>query len=430
MLTFLSEGLSHTTAWETESLPKGQSIITVVNGLFNRSKPKINREQFFRWLTGFIDGEGNFQVYLDRDYLRVMFRISLHIDDIAVLHKIRDFLGVGRVTICVRSNSCLFIISDVNNLLTVLFPLIDKYHLYTTKWLDYVDFKSVVLILAEKNTTRLSSSELDLVRSIMSRMNSGRTEYNYDLIPTIIVNPFWLLGFIEAEGTFGFKNLSPYFQIGQHIRNSMVLKAITIYLESLPKGFTFSTHSAVPLVTNTFNDRTSVSVISILNIDILYDYLMFFLLDMPFQTRKSEDFYYWSLVLHLHKLGHFYLPKGRVLVYQISKYVNKGRYSTNLNCVLAPSFSDINQVLELKLPVTLQPDMLHVDLAKAFARTVKQNSIWAYDNGVLLREEPFTSFGKAMEAIGYSKSSIAARRSIDTGKLIGGRYTFYSKPLC
>ena len=42
-------------------------------------------------------------------------------------------------------------------------------------------------------------------------MNLGRTLYNYDLIPKIVVDPYWLLGFIEAEGTFGFKNLSPYF---------------------------------------------------------------------------------------------------------------------------------------------------------------------------------------------------------------------------
>ena len=42
-------------------------------------------------------------------------------------------------------------------------------------------------------------------------MNLGRTLYNYDLIPKIVVDPYWLLGFIVAEGTFGFKNLSPYF---------------------------------------------------------------------------------------------------------------------------------------------------------------------------------------------------------------------------
>jgi hypothetical protein len=129
------------------------------------------------------------------------------------------------------------------------------------------------------------------------------------------------------------------------------------------------------MVINTLNSRTSVSVISIVNIDTLYDYLLFFLLDMPFQTRKSEDFYFWSLVLHFHKLGHFYLPEGRDLVYKISQYVNKGRYSTNPNRVAVPSLSDINQVLDLKLPITLQPDMLHVDLAQAFARTIKQRAI-------------------------------------------------------
>jgi hypothetical protein len=303
------------------------NITALVYGLFNRSEPyPMKKEQFSRWLTGFIDGEGNFQVYLDRNYLRVIFRIRLHIDDITTLEKIRDFLGVGRVAI--EGSSCVFIISNVKDLLTILFPLLDKYHLYTTKWLDYLDFKSVVLFLSKSSTTRVSLSQLNWIKAIISQMNLGRTKYNYDLIPKTIVNPFWLLGFIEAEGTFGFKNLSPYFQVGQHKRNSMVLEGITNYLQSLPKGFTFRLRTTVPNIINRL-DSTSVSVISILNIDALYDYLMFFLLNLPFQTRKSEDFYFWSIALHLHKLGYFYLPEGRILVYKISKYVNKGRYSTN-----------------------------------------------------------------------------------------------------
>lgn len=93
----------------------------------------MNREQFSNFISGFIDGEGNFQVYLDRFYLLLMFRIRLHVDDLNVLHEIRDFLGVGRVVI--TGDSCVFIISDFNSLLNVLF-LIDKYKLYTSKWLD------------------------------------------------------------------------------------------------------------------------------------------------------------------------------------------------------------------------------------------------------------------------------------------------------
>lgn len=160
-------------------------------------------------------------------------------------------------------------------------------------------------------------------------MNSGRTEFNYKLIPSIVVDPFWLLGFIEGEGTFGFKNLSPYFQIGQNIKSLSVLEAISRYLQKLPKGFKFTLKSESPRVISTLNKNTKVSVISIVSIDALYDYLLFFLLDMPFQTRKAVDFYYWSIVLHLHKLGHFYLRRN--LSYLISKYVNTGRYTTNPN---------------------------------------------------------------------------------------------------
>ena len=40
------------------------SITAFVYGLFNKSKPTPNeKEQISRWLTGFIDGEGNFQVF-------------------------------------------------------------------------------------------------------------------------------------------------------------------------------------------------------------------------------------------------------------------------------------------------------------------------------------------------------------------------------
>lgn len=142
-----------------------------------------------------------------------MFRIRLHIDDIGVLQKIRDFVGVARLE--VEGSRCLFIIRVVKSLLSVLFPLLDKYQLYTTKWLDYHEFKTVVIFLSESSHTRLSLSQLNWIRGIMSQMNLGRTMYNYDLNPKINVNPFWLLGFIEAEGTFGIKNLSPEFQIGQ-----------------------------------------------------------------------------------------------------------------------------------------------------------------------------------------------------------------------
>lgn len=276
---------------------------------------------------------GNFQVFIDRHYLRIVFRICLHIDDIEVLYRIKNLLGVGSVTS--KKNYCVYSIANVNDLLTVLFPILDQYVLYTTKWLDYLDFKTVALYLSTATTTRLSAERLIWINSIMQGMNSTRTEYNYNLITKLtVVEPFWFLGGLrllrllrqEGEGTFGFKNLVPYFQVGQHTKNLMVLNAITAFLQSLPKTFTFTLNSLPPIVSEFINHTTSVAVLNISSIDALYDYLMFFLLDMPFQSRKSIDFLYWSLGLHFHKLGYFYLPvrqgEGRELLSKIAQHIN------------------------------------------------------------------------------------------------------------
>ena len=80
-MTHLRDDIVRSTMKVVANMFSQMGFIPLVYGLFNRKVPSpLNK--FSRWLTGFIDGEGNFQVFLDREYLRVMFRIRLHIDDI------------------------------------------------------------------------------------------------------------------------------------------------------------------------------------------------------------------------------------------------------------------------------------------------------------------------------------------------------------
>jgi hypothetical protein len=72
----------------------------------------------------------------------------------------------------------------------ILLPLLDNYNLFTTKWLDYLDFKLVVNYLSSTNTTKVSGEKLDWAISIMNNMNSSRIVYNYSLIPNLQVNPY------------------------------------------------------------------------------------------------------------------------------------------------------------------------------------------------------------------------------------------------
>jgi hypothetical protein len=47
--------------------------------------------------------------------------------------------------------------------------------------------------------------------------------------------------------------------------------------------------------------------------------------------------------------------------------------------------------------------------------------IWVYDNGVLVNDKPnrLQLLLQQMQAIGYSPTSVAGRRTIDTGKAVG-----------
>lgn len=383
----------------------------------------ISTQQFSQWLSGFIDGEGNFQVFIDRSYVRVVFRIVLHIDDIEILYKIKEFLKVG--TVRFNKNYCIYTIGSIDDLINQLFPVLDKYSLITTKYLDYLDFKKVVNLLSKLGTSKLIDNDFKFILTIKEKMNSGRTLYeNIHLEKKI--NPFWLLGFIEAEGTFGFKNLVPYFQIGQHSRNEIVLDTIINYLENLPKEYDFSEFSTRILLSKTLHKNTNVYVIVLSNIDALHDYLAPFLLSLPFQTRKKLDFLYWCLALHLHKFGFYYTNLGRSLVLHISKSINTSRYSNNPNLIEVPKLDFINEVLSLNLPFKITPKTTHLELAQKFSKLVENRKIWVYENNVLVSGSPFVSYAEAQKAIGIARTSRAISRNIDTGKLYLNRFSFYS----
>lgn len=216
-------------------------------------------------------------------------------DDVQILYKIKNYLGVG--TVRISKDYCVYSIGKQEELANTLFPILDKYTMLTTKYLDYLDFKKVVKLINELSTSRIQGNDLKLVKEIVNQMNSGRNIYDYSLIPSLQIKPYWLLGFIEGEGTFGFKNLVPYFQIGQHARNLRVLENIITYIKSLNKSFNFSNFNTKIELSNTLNKSTNVNVIVLSNIDALHDYLVPFLLTLNFQTRKSEDFFFWCLTI-------------------------------------------------------------------------------------------------------------------------------------
>ena len=67
-----------------------------------------------------------------------MFKIALHKNDSDVLKYISSKLGIGKVRL--YKNECIFNVTDKEGI-KFLISIFDKYNLYTTKYLDYLDFK-------------------------------------------------------------------------------------------------------------------------------------------------------------------------------------------------------------------------------------------------------------------------------------------------
>ena len=115
----------------------------------------------------------------------------------------------------------------------------------------------------------------------------------------------------------------------------------------------------------TLNKNTDVYSIYILNIDVLYDYVLPFFKSLTFLTRKSIDFHYWAISVRMHKFGYSYLSQGRQLALQISMSTNKYRYTTSLTKpVELPTPESIAEIFSLPAPFDIYSGSSHLELAK------------------------------------------------------------------
>lgn len=411
--------------------------------LSTQSSPKLTKE-FLRWLVGFIDAEGCFMVLVKNSTVSFMLRIELHKDDAGVLYKIKEMLGVGNIQFNRSRDSVLFYVAKFEDIVGVILPIFEEFPLQTTKYLDFKSFKEAINIkLNYKKRDTLTKTDIKKINNLKASMNSLRSisDKELDILrKRINIDPSWLMGFVEGEGTFGYKHLVPYFQIGQHEKNSFVLKAIELFLLDLSKQSNSFIGVAPGVGTELFtihyalNNRTGVYSMTVLGIDPLYKFIVPFFGSMPFLTRKSIDFYYWVISVRMHKLGYYYLPEGKKIALQISMSTNKHRLTTfKGNRVSLPSEESISKLFSRPAPFDVNKGKSHFELVREFIISKggrKGFIVHIYD---LSKEKelpgsPFSTYGAGHKVIGLRAGSRVIGRYIDTGKAYKDRYIFSSVP--
>jgi hypothetical protein len=209
------------------------------------------------YVTGIIDGEGCFYVTFQKHSecvtgwnVRAGFTIGMHQRDLALLEQIKAHFGVGNVYLQSKK-AYQYRVTSIKDLINVIIPHFIKYPLITQKRADFELFRQIVCLINHKKHVTLEG--LLQIISIKAAMNSGLSDTLKAAFPNInpvsrplvsfsgIPSPYWLAGFVDAEGCFMIRSLKSSthklgvcirltFTVNQHSRDNRLIEGLVGYL--------------------------------------------------------------------------------------------------------------------------------------------------------------------------------------------------------
>ena len=207
------------------SLNNNLIIVQKNNNEDNLKLNNLEINNFHKWLVGFTDGDGSFYIKGLENNFKFFYGFHLHKDDISCLEHIKNNLKIPS-NINIRELSVQLLVTKKQWISDNLLPIFDKYPCITIKYYSYYKWKKAII----DNLNGITYNNNDV-------LNIKNTINNYEVIPNLKIpydkiNDYWILGFIEAEGSFEViktRNICS-FNISQHQRSIETLKAIKSYI--------------------------------------------------------------------------------------------------------------------------------------------------------------------------------------------------------
>lgn len=228
-------------------------------------------------------------------------------------------LGGGSVSLESKNHSVKYIISDYNQLKYVIIPIFEEFHLNSSKYLNYEDFK-IVLEMRE-NKGHLLAENKEKILKIKAGMNSSRL--NGAPHPEISINWNWLLGFLEGDGSFYISDNKPRFLIHLTASEKELLIAIKNFLNV---GNVYDIKVPPSKLNRNPDANPSVSI-HIAKIDFFVNSFIPELDKLKFYTKKYLDYLDWGRVVSLVKENKHLTPEGVLEINKIKSSMNNNRLS-------------------------------------------------------------------------------------------------------
>lgn len=166
------------------------------------------------------------------------------------MQKIHSYFKVGNIKNDTKNNAIVYYVNSFQDLTNVIIPHFEKYPLITKKYADFLLFKQVIDFINKGE--HLTIEGLNKIISIKASMNNGLSSKLKESFPGIIpvvrplvekqiLDPHWIAGFANGEGSFfirvqkkktktGF-SVSICFSCCQHLRNAQLINSFVNYLD-------------------------------------------------------------------------------------------------------------------------------------------------------------------------------------------------------
>ena len=222
--------------------------------------------------------------------------------------------------------------------------------------MSYQIFRKACKIKYNKRRASLSRDEYKEVLELKSQMNTKLNkedvkEWNDSNIDIKSISPGWIVGFVEAEGTFGMKLDNPYFQVVQSSTSNSSLELIVNYFNTLASKYAekYPLLGAQKSFFLRYDSKSKelkkdpvTSYLSSSHAFIYYIIISFFY-RFPMYSRKRIDFRLWATIVTgpawwarpagpspvLKERGYYFSSDGKVLIRRIANSMNHRRYSTH-----------------------------------------------------------------------------------------------------
>jgi hypothetical protein len=225
-------------------------------------------------------------------------------------------LHIGNVRFNTEKSEVVYEVSAQREI-EIILAIFNKFNLNTTKHLNFIAFEQAFLLFMENNSQKIRKELKSKIKSLKDSMNKQRTDFTMPLNHYNISN-YWLLGFIEGEGSFYFSasNESIVFSISQKGNETLML-AIQEFLYNLVP---------LKLLNSVIDDENWVKINSdsrgIFNLIVqrrsyIELVLIPFFDSLTWQSKKFSDYNDWKVIFYLYKKGLNYLQEGEALIKRI-----------------------------------------------------------------------------------------------------------------